>query len=117
MGMTMPDRFSRDNPGPRPRFRPGPGQLGEHAALQVGRPSRQATPTPRRTRQRDVPRANGLGLPAPPEQKVDDGHLLYGLRHLNSVGLGRDLPFGLWALHNGHFPELAKGQQPFDWLD
>jgi hypothetical protein len=37
--------------------------------------------------------------------------------HANAQGLGRNLPFGLWALQNGHFPELAQGQKPYDWLD
>jgi hypothetical protein len=33
------------------------------------------------------------------------------------VGLGRDLPFGLWAIHNGYFASLAPGKQPIDWFD
>lgn len=45
-------------------------------------------------------------------------HLVMGLMHSNAVGLGRDIPFGLWALHNGHFPALARqGMEPIDWMD
>jgi len=50
-------------------------------------------------------------------QTPDQRHLLYGLMHENSQQLGRDLPFGLWAIHNGMLPELAPGRQPVDWLD
>ncbi len=37
---------------------------------------------------------------------------------MNAKGLGRDLPFGLWAIHNGYFPELAGADKvPLDWMD
>jgi len=54
-----------------------------------------------------------------PQRQEDpsQAHLVYGLMHENIKSLGRDLPFGLWALHNGYFSDLAPGRQPVDWLD
>ena len=112
--------FSKDQPGPPPRFRPGPGQLGEHAALQGAKaPSH---PGRSRRRQGRTGTSGGhqgapLGMGQRPERETDNTHLLYAALHANIQGLGRDLPFGLWALHNGYFPDLAPGQQPVDWLD
>lgn len=57
-----------------------------------------------------------MGAPPGPETP-DQRHLLYGLMHTNAQELGRNLPFGLWALHNGLFPEIASGARPLDWLD
>jgi hypothetical protein len=120
--MTSP--FSRDQPGPAPRFRPGPGQVGEHAALQATRAAQRhpAQPGGRQRQQRaerqQRPSGASLGMGTPqPEQPPDQSHLFYGLLHANIQGLGRDVPFGLWALHNGYFPELAPGKTPFDWIE
>lgn len=115
--MTTP--FSRDQPGPRPRFRPGPGQLGEHAATQSLKPpparqrgqGRQAR-QPRQSRQ-----GAPLGMGRPQERETDNSHLLYGAMHHNIQSLGRELPFGLWAIQNGYFADLAPGKEMVDWLD
>jgi hypothetical protein len=110
--------FSRDSPGPAPRFRPGPGQTGEHAALQGLRPPAQHRPSSgRRQRAAQVHQGAPLGMGRPPEQETDNTHLMYGAMHQNAQALGRDLPFGLWALHNGYFPDMAPGKTPVDWLD
>jgi hypothetical protein len=53
-----------------------------------------------------------------PQQEQNNMHLVMGLMHENAAGLGREMPFGLWALHNGFFPAIAKpGMEPIDWLD
>lgn len=113
--------FSRDSPGPQPRFRPGPGQTGEHAALQALRPPpqhRQQAHGARQARGGGGQRQSSpLGMGQRQEQEPDNSHLLYAAMHENSQQLGRELPFGLWALHNGHFSDLAPGKVPVDWLD
>ena len=112
--------FSRDQPGPAPRFRPGPGQLGEHAALQGTRaPGQPRKPARRQSRSGASQGRQGapLGMGQRPERQTDNTHLLFGAMHANIQSLGRDLPFGLWALHNGYFSDLAPGKQPVDWLD
>ncbi len=119
----MPE-FTRDQPGPAAQFRPGPGQLGEHAALQGLKPASARRPAgargradQRRAQRVDHTGQHALGLSQRPEETSDQRHLTYGLAHANSQGLGRDLPFGLWAYQNGLYPELAQGQQFPDWLD
>lgn len=112
--------FSRDQPGPGPRFRPGPGQLGEHAALNAGKSSGSSAAPSRKRRQgqgQNQQQGSSLGLPQRQEAPPDQTHLIYGLRFNNAQGLGRDLPFGLWALHNGYFSALAQGMAPVDWTD
>jgi hypothetical protein len=119
----MPDPgqgFSRDKPDPPTRFRANPGQLGQHAALAGLKGGRQPSPpSPRQQAPRSA--ASGsqrLGLPQMPQPEGNNMHLVMGLMHQNIAGLGRDLPFGLWALHNGFFPSLASpGMEPLDWLD
>lgn len=117
----MPE-FSSDQPGPAARFKPGPGQLGEHAALQGTRSPGGGRAHPASPRQRQAHgggqvRQAGREHSQGQAQEQDQRHLVYGLMHLNAQRLGRDVPFGLWALHNGYFGELAPGHQPVDWLD
>lgn len=119
------EEFSRDQPGPSARFRPGPGQLGEHAALQTAKPAAgggggrhsQRGAHRRTSDQSGRSGSLGLGLTQRPQETPDQRHLLYGLAHTNAKGLGRDLPFGLWAYHNGLYSELAPGKKFPDWMD
>jgi len=115
-------QFSPDRPDPPTRFRPSTGQIGQAAALKgirgrAGGGGTRAGQTERRQGQGG--QAGGrLGLPQVPQPEGDNRHLVPALHHANIQDLGRDIPFGLWAIHNGYFPELAgKGREPFDWVE
>lgn len=62
-----------------------------------------------------------LGLPDLPQEQAappDNTHLYHALHHLNISQLGRNIPFGIWAVLNGRLPELAgEGVEPFDWIE
>ncbi len=108
--------FSRDNPPPPQRFRPNPGQLGQAAAMRNGQGQRRSN-SPSRQPASESGRSTGRALPALPERQGSNDHLVYALQHAAAQGLGRDIPFGLWAQHNGLFAKLAPGQVPADWLE
>lgn len=120
----MSVNFSRDNADPPTRFRAGPGQTGQAAAMQAIRPKASPGPKPGQGRSQERRKGGGessagrLGLPDLEPQQGSNRHLLPALHHANIQDLGRDLPFGLWAVHNGYLPEIAgKGVEPFDWLE
>jgi hypothetical protein len=114
--------FSTDRPDPPTRFRASTGQIGQAAALKglgrsgsVGGGKSQAE---RRKGGEGSASHSRLGLPQIPQQEGNNRHLIPALHHANIQDLGRDIPFGLWAIHNGYFPEIAgKDRVPFDWIE
>lgn len=112
--------FSRDRPDPPTRFRPSTGQIGQAAGLKGLRkgPGGSAPKGAERRQSSGGQAGSRLGLPDLPQQEGDNRHLIPALHHANIQDLGRDIPFGLWAVHNGYFPEIAgKGMEPFDWIE
>jgi hypothetical protein len=109
--------FSRDGAAPPRRFRPNPGQLGQAAAMRGERTGQSRSSQPRRQSGAASDRTTGRALPALPESEGNNDHLVYALQHAAAQSLGRDIPFGLWAQHNGLFGALAPGKVPADWLE
>jgi hypothetical protein len=95
--------FSADQPPPT-RFQPGPGQIGANAALKqhagAGGSSRPARPQPGAPVQR--PARGAIGVPSQRVAVSNADHLHLYTRYRNAQDLGRDLPFALWSLHEGH---------------
>ena len=113
-------QFTPDRPDPPTRFRPSTGQIGQAAALRASRkgPGGSAPRGERRGSASQQGASSRLGLPQLAQPQGDNRHLLPALHHANIQDLGRDIPFGLWAVHNGYFPEIAgKDRVPFDWIE
>lgn len=113
--------FSGDKSNPPLRFRPAPGQLGQSAAMQLQRPG-QGKGGGRKAQQGQSKEsgaaASPLGLPGKIEQESNNNHLTAAMRYENIKRLGREVPFGLWAVHSGEFARLAPpGMAPHDWLE
>lgn len=116
--------FTRDGSDPPIRFRASRGQSGQAAAMSAIRPRSAPGPKPGSSRDQkgqrsSAPAGGQLGLPGQSEaQPGNNNHLVPALNHANIQGLGRDVPFGLWALHNGLLGEIGgEGIEPYDWLE
>ncbi len=117
--------FSSEHAPPRRRFRPGPGQVGQHAGLQATKQPAAGGSRPAARGGEGRGRPN-LGLPnTPPPQApsgeeappTDHRHLVAAAQYANMKDLGRDSPFGVWFINNGHFRQLFEpGQVPYDWF-
>lgn len=89
----------------------------------------QAAPKPHKGQQQgQQPGGHRIGRPAPPQppeqapapppETADQRHIHLLARYANMQALGRQQSFGLWALQNGHGPDLLQpGQAPFDFLE
>lgn len=119
------DQFSQDHGKTPTRFSPATGNIGARMAERALKPSGKSQPTTGRSRGRG--RSDGSSAPSfgHPDfgfqgegQPVDNRHLeLVGLHH-NVKGLGRDVPFGVWATLSGNYRQLAQpGRPPFDVLE
>ena len=114
--------FSSDKKSPPVRFRPGQGQLGQAAAMKLQQPGQGRGGGGSRSRGGQQPSAHhagSLGLPeAPQAPPGDNSHLSFAAAHHNIQSLGRDIPFGVWAVQTGNFAKIApQGMEPFDWLE
>jgi hypothetical protein len=57
----------------------------------------------------------GAALPAPPPEQSDFRHAILAAQYQNMRQLGRDIPFGISMILNGHYRDiLDEGQRPFD---
>lgn len=120
-------QFSVDHGAPPARFKPGPGQIGQAAAMKAhrggGKPPGGGKVSGKGGGGSGSDHSLGLpGAPAPgPEASppADNRHLMILAQHQNMKQLGRDIPFGIWATNTGLFRQLGMqpGQQPFDLFD
>jgi len=75
---------------------------------------------------RAAPRKQGqeqpqVGRAAPqqnPDEPQDMRYIQLGMQHFNMKGLGRDIPYGVWATLTGNYRQYAEpGHPPFDVLE
>jgi hypothetical protein len=118
-------QFSSDHgKAPPPRYTPAAGNIGAKAAERALKPGRgqaqaQGRPQPQggRSGQASLGHPNfdqqdQGGQGQDPEQPKDNGHLeLVGAWH-NMQGLGRTMPWTVWAGLTGSYRQLAKPGQP-----
>lgn len=107
------------------RFSPRAGNIGAQAAQQkrprggggqgLGRPA----PPPQ-----DQGSPQSVGRPQPQQQGDDKSqpqdlsYLQLALQHFNMKGLGRDVPYVVWANLTGNYRQYAQpGRVPFDYLE
>lgn len=116
-------QFSSDQGKPPAQFRPSVGNVGAKMAAQALRPKGSGTAPQKKS---SASKGQGLGSsrlghPAygqketAPKQPQDNGHLELVGQHFNMKGLGRDVPFGVWAGLTGNYRRLAEpGRPSFD---
>ena len=113
----MGTSFTTKNPG-LPPSRPKPSKLGEQAAAhgvkqgqRASNPTRGGGTSPSRTAQ-----GGGAATPAPPPPEQSDfRHAIIAAQYENMRRLGRDIPFGVSMILNGHYRSvMEEGQRPFD---
>jgi hypothetical protein len=117
--------FSADRtPEHVPAFH-GRGQFAQHLGAEAAKPrgapgrkpglGRSAPP------KQDSQQGPGVGRIAPredPNQEQDLSHLGLALQHFNMKGLGRDIPYVVWATLTGNYRQYAQpGRPPFDYLE
>jgi hypothetical protein len=121
-GKGMTD-FTTKNPG-MPPVRHKPGKLGGQAAERGAKPgpsgsgasssSRGGVTSPSRLTARGSGKESAAPPPADPETS-DFRHAIVAAQYENMRRLGRDIPFGNWLIHNGHYRELLPNHgRPFD---
>jgi hypothetical protein len=111
--------FTTKNPG-MPPVRHKPGKMGEQAAAS-GVKQGQRTSTPSRGGATSPSRltAGGSGntqaAPPPAPEQSDFRHAIIAAQYENMRRLGRDIPFGVSLILNGHHRDiLEEGKRPFD---
>lgn len=121
----MATQFSPEHGQPPRRFRPGPGQIGQAAGLAAGKQRAGQGQVERRKPGGRAGAQAKLGMPEKPQPQADAGpppgdyrHLLALAQHANMRDLGREVPFGVWAILNGIHRQLFQpGQWPADILE
>jgi hypothetical protein len=121
-------QFSADSsPKAMPaRFSPRAGNIGAQAAQKRprggggGQKLGRAAPQP----QQDQGQPQKVGRPQPqqqgddPSQPQDLSYLQLSLQHFNMKGLGRDVPYIVWANRTGNYRQYAQpGRVPFDYFE
>ena len=109
--------FSTRNPG-LPPTRHKPSNMGAQAAARGAKakaPGPQPSSSPRGGMTSPTRTAKGSGAtpsaPQPKEQS-DFKHAVVAAQYQNMRQLGRDIPFGVYLIRNGHYREIAP--KPFD---
>lgn len=99
------------------RFSPRAGNLGAQAAQQKGAQGRR--PGPDRSASAGQGQQQVVGRPQPVEEQEQDlSHLPLALQHFNMKGLGRDVPYIVWANLTGNYRQYAEpGRVPWDALE
>src|SRR5690349_2729995 len=106
----------------RPGASPRTGEINPRVMKPRGSPGRKpglGRPSP----PKGEPQPDqSVGRPAPPEpdpnQPQDLSHLPLVLQHFNMKGLGRDLPYMVWATLTGNYQQYAEpGRPPYDILE
>lgn len=100
------------------RFSPRTGNLGAQAAKPRGTPGRKpglGRPHP----QQGQDQQQSIGRPEPgepdPNQPQDLSYLDLLMQHFNMKGLGRDVPYVVWASMTGNYRQHTEaGRPPFD---
>jgi hypothetical protein len=105
----MPVRLSEKNKGAEAGQRAAKGGGGSKQRL--GRPK----PPGQQQQQQQI------GRPAPQpdsDQPQDLRYLQSAMQHFNMKGLGRDVPYFVWATANGDYRQYAQpGHPPFDLFE
>ncbi len=118
----MGTNFTTKNPG-MPPTRPKPGKLGEQAAahgIKSGAAGGRKAPDSERggvtSPSRLTARGDGASVAAPPPPEQSDfRHAIIAAQYENMRRLGRDIPFGVSMILNGHYRDvLEEGKRPFD---
>lgn len=104
------------------RFSPKAGNLGAQAAQQKGRSRRPGGGLGRpHPEQGQHGPSQPIGRPQPeqdPSQPQDLSYLDLAMQHFNMKGLGRDVPYIVWANLTGNYRQYAgPGRPPFDALE
>jgi hypothetical protein len=119
----MATNFTTKNPG-MPPTRTKPGKMGEQAAAKGVKsgsqkggltdahgPSRGGVTSPSRL----TAQGSGGASAAPPPEQSDFRHAIIAAQYENMRRLGRDIPFGVSLILNGHHRDiLEEGKRPFD---
>jgi hypothetical protein len=117
----MGTNFTTKNPG-MPPSRAKPGKMGEQAAAhgvkqaqRGSNPERGGVTSPSRLTAKGG--GNNQAAPPPPQppEQSDFRHAIIAAQYENMRRLGRDIPFGISMILNGHYRDvLEEGKRPFD---
>ncbi len=102
------------------RFSPRTGNLGAEAAKPKGTPGRRPGGGLGRPKPQGQASGQAIGRPQPQqdEGQQDLSYLDLAAQHFNMKGLGRDIPYLVWANLTGNRLQYAQpGRVPWDVLE